>query len=57
MPRIQMTPLVRITLSSLCVYVIVLLALIGVKFMRDFAALRAAAPAAVESPEPPAGSK
>lgn len=57
MPRIQMTRLVRITLSGLCVYVIVLLALIGVKFVRDFAALRAAAAAAVGSAEPPAGAK
>ena len=55
MPRIQMTPLVRITLSGLAVYVVVLLSLIGVKFVRDFAALRAAA--AVESSATPAETK
>lgn len=58
MPRIQMTPLVRITLSGLAVYVIVLLSLIGVKFVRDFSALRAAAAApVVESPATPAETK
>jgi hypothetical protein len=45
MPRIQMTPLVRITLSGLAVYVVLLLGLIGLKFVRDFAALRAEAAA------------
>ncbi len=57
MPRIQMTPLVRITLSGLAVYVLVLLSLIGVKFVRDFAVLRAAAVPAVESPVIPAETK
>ena len=57
MPRIQMTPLVRITLGGLAVYVLVLLSLIGVKFVRDFAALREAAVPAVESPATPAETK
>jgi hypothetical protein len=36
MPRIQMTRTVRITLSLLVVYVIVMLTLILVKFLRIF---------------------
>jgi hypothetical protein len=36
MPRIQTTPTVKIVLFSLCVYLVVMLVLILVKFMRIF---------------------
>ena len=46
MPRIQMTRTVRLTLIGLFVYVVVILTLIGVKFVRDFSAEKNAPPAA-----------
>ena len=58
MPRIQMTPLVRFALYGLRIYLIVLMLLIGLKFVRDFsAAPPAAAVPAVESPANPAETK
>jgi hypothetical protein len=57
MPRIQMTPMVRLALYGLRIYLIVLMLLIGLKFVRDFATLRAAAVPAVESPATPAETK
>ena len=57
MPQIQMTPTVRIALYGLRIYLLVLMLLIGVKFIRVFAALPAGAPPAVGSPEAPAGTK
>jgi len=48
MPRIEMTPAVRFALFFLRVYLIVLLGLITLKFVRTFAG----APAASQSPAP-----
>lgn len=55
MPRIQMTPVVRLTLCGLCVYVFTLLGLIGLKFVREFsAAQQREQPPAAQAAEPPA---
>jgi hypothetical protein len=50
MPRIEMTPTVRIALFLLRIYLIVLLGLIGLKFVRTFtnSSPRPEAPAAVQ---------
>ena len=56
MPRVQMTPMVKIALYGLRVYLIVLLTLIAIKFFRVFAQTGkepAAAPAAQTEPTPP----
>ena len=58
MPRIQMTPMVRLALYGLRIYLIVLMLLIGLKFVRDFsAAPPAAAVPTVESTATPATAK
>jgi hypothetical protein len=57
MPRIKTTPMVRIALWALRIYLLILLSLIGLKFTRMYsqskkdATATAAAPA---NPEPPA---
>ena len=50
MPRIEMTPTVRFALFFLRIYLIVLLGLIGLKFVRTFThpSSRPEAPAAVQ---------
>jgi len=52
MPRIEMTPTVRIALLGLRVYLVVIMALILLKFFRDFALLpaRTQSPPAVQQP-------
>ncbi len=52
MPRIEMTRTVRIALLGLRIYLVVLLALILLKFIRDFTASPAPAPprSAVQQP-------
>jgi hypothetical protein len=57
MPRIQMTPMVRLALYGLRIYLIVLLLLIGLKFVRDFSAAPPAAVPAVASPATSAETK
>ena len=49
MPRIQMTPMVRFALYGLRIYLIVLMLLIGLKFVRDFSAAPPAAAAPTET--------
>lgn len=55
MPRIQMTRTARIVLFVLPIYLFVLMLLIGVKFIRDFAAAPASPRPAAEqkAPVPP----
>lgn len=48
MPRIQMTRTVRIALWSLRVYLLILMLLIGLKFVRDFSAAPTSPPPAAE---------
>ena len=45
MPRIHTTPMVRIALWALRVYLLILLSLIGLKFVRVFTSRRARPPA------------
>lgn len=55
MPRIQMTPMVRLALYGLRIYLIVLMLLIGIKFVRDFTAAPTA-PAAATTSHPTQGA-
>jgi hypothetical protein len=58
MPRIAMTPRVRLALWALRLYLLVLLALIGLKFVKSFSEPKsvpgpAAAPASAATNQPP----
>ena len=55
MPHLHMTPVVRLTLSGLFVYVVLMLGLIGVKFVRDFTAASSSAPPADQRETPASG--
>jgi hypothetical protein len=53
MPRIEMTPMVKLALYGLRIYLIVLLSLIGLKFVKTFTGVKnPAPPAKAESVEP-----
>jgi hypothetical protein len=56
MARIPTTPMVRFALWAVRIYLLVLLALIGVKFVRVFRQGSAAAPQSVTQPSPAAPS-
>ena len=50
MPRVKKTPMVKIALAGITVYLIVILSLIGVKFLRTYSQTKAAEKAHAEAP-------
>jgi hypothetical protein len=52
MPRIKMTRTVRVALWALRIYLLVLLALIGLKFVRTYASSSSAEAPATSTPAP-----
>ena len=56
MPRVQTTPMVKVALYGLLVYLIVLLSLIMIKFVRTFMAHGTAPPATTTQVTPVPGT-
>ena len=50
MPRVKKTPMVKIALAGITVYLIVILSLIGVKFLRAYQQTKAAEKARMNVP-------